>query len=112
MPQLRSQVICGMYGIDRAGEIAECWKEPMGMAAHTGLTPELAQKYILHSHKAINQFISDNRFIIKHMGPVGLWSDRNIESLVLPTAGDMEVDEVEELDNVGVDDVLGEELDD
>ena len=51
MPQLRSQIICGMYGIDRVGKIAECWKEPEGMAAHTGLTPELVQKYILHSLK-------------------------------------------------------------
>ena len=103
--------MCGMYGIDGAGRISDCWKEPEGMAAHTGLTSELVQKYILHSQKAINKFINDNRFI-KHMGPVGTWSERDIRSLILPTAGDMEVDELEELGDEGVGNILKEELDD
>ena len=70
MAQLRSQIICGMYGLFRVGEIATCWKEPEGLAPHSGMTPELTQKSILHSHKAINQFIRKSRHI-RHMGGLG-----------------------------------------
>ena len=96
MAQLRSRIICGLYELDRVGDISSCWKEPAGLAPHTGLTAELACKYINHSHKAINDFISKNKYI-KHMGRVGEWLDSDIEELVLPTAGSMEQDEVDEL---------------
>ena len=99
MVQLRSQIICGMYGLDRVGDIAKCWKEPEGLAAHTGVTPELTCKFINHSHKSINEFILNNRYI-KHMGCVGHWSDRDIERLVLPTAGSMDQDELTEIGEV------------
>ena len=61
MVQLRSQIICGMYSILLAGAINECWKEPSGLKPHTGLTPELALKFILHFHKDINEFIINNK---------------------------------------------------
>ena len=88
-----------MYSIARAGSINECWKEPDGLKAHTGLTPELMNKFILHSHKDIDDFIDNNRYI-KHMGPVGTWSQENIDRLVLPTSGSMDVDEVETIDDI------------
>ena len=98
MVQLRSQIICAMYSILLAGPINECWKEPLGLKPHTGLTPAFACKFIEHSHKDINEFINNNRYI-KHMGEVGTWSQVNIDRLVLPTAGEMRVDEVEMMDD-------------
>ena len=95
MPQLRSQIICGMYGRTKAGTIADCWAEPAGLAPHSGLTPELACKFINHSNKAVNEFINSSRYL-KHMGPVGRWSQGDIDRLVLPTAGEMEVDELDD----------------
>ena len=68
----RSQIICGFYGALRAGSVAENIKEPAGLKLHTGLMAELTQKLIDLSNKAVNDFISSNRFI-KHMGRVGEW---------------------------------------
>ena len=42
---------------------------------------------------------------IKHMGPVGSWSQRDIDRLVLPTAGEME-SEVEIIDDTIVENVV------
>ena len=92
MNQLRSQILCGMYGVEKAGDIVKCWTEPKGLAAHSGLTPELAIKFINHSYKAINEFINGNRFI-KHMGEVGQWRQGDIDRLVLPPSGGMDIDE-------------------
>ena len=63
MAQLRQQIICGMYGALRAPESTRTWTEPKGLQPHTGLTHELAMKFILHSEKAINEFILSNRYI-------------------------------------------------
>ena len=60
MSQLRSQIICGMYGIDMCDGLNECWKEIRGLLPHSGVTPELARKFIGHSQKVINDFISNN----------------------------------------------------
>ena len=108
MSQLRSQVICGMYGIAMAGGLNKCWTEARGLKVHTGLTPELAMKFIRHSQEAINDFISKNRYI-SHMGRVGEWRQRDIDRLVLPTSGAMEEDEVNELEEVE-DDILEDEF--
>ena len=97
--QTRSQIICGMYGPALAGDISKCWTEPRGLKEHTGLTPELASKFIEHSHKDINKFVSGNDRI-KHMGKVGEWSQGEVDALVLPVCGGMEV---EELDDTGMD---------
>ena len=40
--QLRSQILCGMYGRARAGEIAECWTEVRGLRRSGGLTADIA----------------------------------------------------------------------
>ena len=98
MKQLRSQVLCGMYGIEGAGDVSQCWRQPKGLAPHTGLTPELAKKFILHSDKAINDFIDGCRYL-KHMGSVGNWKQTAIDRLVLPTSGSMEEDELELVDD-------------
>ena len=45
--QLRSQILCDMYGRVRAGEIAQCWSEVRGLKERDGLTSELANKFIL-----------------------------------------------------------------
>ena len=49
------------------------------------------------SHTAINKFISDSDYL-RHMGRVGEWSQEDIDSLVLPTAGEIEVEEADELE--------------
>ena len=95
MAQLRQQIICGMYGALRAPESTRSWTEPKGLASHTGLTHELAMKFILHSQNAIDDFILNNRYI-KHMGRVGTWSRADIDRLVLPTACTMEEDDMED----------------
>lgn len=95
MHQLRSQITCGVYGRAKAGSVANCWAEPAGLPPHSGLTPELTRKYINHSNKVINEFIKSNRYL-KHMGPVGTWSQLDMDTLVLPTAGDMEIDELDD----------------
>ena len=95
MAQLRHQIICAMYGALRAPESTRSWTEPRRLQPHSGLTHELAMKFILHSEKAINDFILNNRYI-KHMGRVGTWSRADIERLVLPTACTMEEDDLED----------------
>ena len=102
MGQLCSQILCGMYGRDSAGAIADLWAEPAGLKSHTGLTPSLAKKFITKSHKVINEFVKSNIYI-RHMGNVGEWSQRDLDRLVLPT--------VDKLDNLE-EDVLQEEVDD
>ena len=92
-----------------AGGLNRCWTEPRGLKAHTGLTSELAVKFILHSQKAINDFVTKNRYI-SHMGRVGEWRERDIDRLVFPTAGGMEEDEVNELEEAE-DDMLEDEFD-
>ena len=99
MAQLRSQIICGFYGALRAGAVAENIKEPAGLKLHTGLTPELAQKFISHSDEAVNDFISSNKYI-KHMGRVGEWDREDIDRLEIPSTSGMEIDELEEVDDV------------
>lgn len=42
---LRRHILSGMYGGVVGGKV------------HTGVTPELAQKFIAHTHKHINEFI-------------------------------------------------------
>ena len=68
-----------------------------GLLPHSGVTPELAAKFIGHSQTAINSFIARSRYL-KHMGRVGEWSDRDIGRLVLPTAGSMVEDELNDLE--------------
>ena len=77
-----------------------------GLREHTGLTPELAQKFINHSHAEINKFIAGNDSI-KHMGDVGEWSQEAIDELVLPACGGMGVEELldDDDDNI-VDDII------
>ena len=80
------------------------WKEPRGLKASSGLTPEIACKFIQHSIAAVNKHISESRYI-KHMGPVGSWSEEDIDRLVLPTAGEME-SEVEIIDDTIAENVV------
>ena len=78
-----------MYSRHGAGaKLAGMWKEPKGLKPGQGLTEEIASKFIMHSIKAVNKYINNNRYI-KHMGPVGSWVQRDIDRLVLPTAGEM-----------------------
>ncbi len=56
---LRQQILSGMYG----GETCT--------AIHEGLTPELAQKLILHTHKHINKFLVETQGQHSFMGEVG-----------------------------------------
>ena len=109
MAQLRSQIICGFYGALRAGRTAENIKEPAGLKLRTGLTPELAQKFIAHSDKAVNDFISSNRYI-KHMGRVGEWDREDIERLAIPSTSGMEIDEIEEVHDMYAESVLMNEI--
>ena len=106
--QLRSQVLCGMYGREGAGDLSELWVEPAGLKASGGLTPELACKFIQHSIAAVNKYVEGNRYI-GHMGPVGSWSQEDIDRLVLPTAGDMMV-EMDEIDDDLAHNVLQQEI--
>ena len=104
--QLPSQIICGMCGAVKAGDVSKCWVEPKGLREHTGLTPGLAAKFINHSHKNINKFIAGNDHI-KHMGSVGEWSQEDIDNLVLPVCGGMDVEELDDIDNESiVDDIV------
>ena len=105
--QLRAQVLAGMYSLARVGVLSKNmqWKEPRGLKASAGLTPEIACKFIQHSIAAVNKHISESRYI-KHMGPVGSWSQEDIDRLVLPTASDMIGDEIDELDDIVAQDVI------
>ena len=96
--QLRSQILCGMYGRARAGSIAGCWTEIRGLKERDGLTRGLATKFILHSMKSVNDFIAGNRYL-SHMGQVGEWDQEDIDRLVLPTCGDLVVDEGVDIDD-------------
>ena len=69
--QVRSQLICGLYGRVRAGAIADCCAEPLGLKAHEGITPERAVKFINHSLKAVNEYVQKH---MPGMGPVGSWT--------------------------------------
>ena len=109
--QTRAQTICGMYG--RAGaddDSVECWEEPRGLKSHTGVTPELAVKFINHSLKAINETVHKH---IPNMSDVGQWTQTQIDSIVYPCAGDMNEDEITTLDegNEEVDNDMFEEID-
>ena len=96
MAQLRAQVLMGMYGALAIGDIANCVQEPLGLAPHSGLTPNLVQKFINKSHSVINKFINDSVYL-RHMGRVGDWSPEDIDRLVLPTASNIEELESNEL---------------
>ena len=87
-----------MYGRVRAGDIAECWSEIRGLKERDGLTSELANKFISKSLKAVNEFIEGNRYL-SHMGQVGQWDQELIDALVLPTCGDLVVDETADVDD-------------
>ena len=98
--QVRSQLIYGLYGRTRAGDIANCWSEPAGLKAREhGITPELAQKFIAKSLKAVNRYVSDR---MPGVGPVGTWTQAQIDGLVLPVAGGMNEDEMQEEEVTGV----------
>ena len=57
---LRKQILHGMYGgVDKNGEV------------HTGLTPELAQKMIAHTHKHINEFLRKTQAQHNFRGDIG-----------------------------------------
>ena len=107
--QNRAQTICGMYG--RAGandDSVECWEEPRGLKSHTGVTPELAVKFINHSLKTINETVHKH---IPNMNDVGQWTQTQIDSIVYPCAGDMNEDDITTLDDDNEDidnDVVGE----
>ena len=106
--QLRAQVLCAMYGRTRAGDESKLWQEPRGLKASQGLTAELTVKFINHSICAVNKFIEENRYI-SHMGPVGSWSQTDIDALVLPSAGDILAQEDDELDDeVAANDVMND----
>ena len=82
-----------MYSREKAGaKHSRTWTEPRGLKPGAGLTPEIASKFIIHSIKAVNKYISRSRYI-KHMGPVGSWEQEKIDNLVLPTAANMVGDE-------------------
>ena len=98
-----------MYSHARAGEHARNWVEPKGLKPGAGLTAEIAQKFIMHSIKAVNKHIEGSRYI-RHMGPVGSWSQRDIDALVLPTAGDMVGDEHQEMNNEVAENVIREAI--
>ena len=98
-----------MYSHARAGEHARNWVEPRGLKPGVGLTAEIAQKFIMHSIKAVNKHIEGSRYI-RHMGPVGSWSQRDIDALVLPTAGDMVGDEHQEMNNEVAENVIREAI--
>ena len=58
-----------------------------------------AKMFINHSQKAINDFISKNRYL-SHIGRVGEWRQGDIDRLVLPTSGSMEEDEFNEFEEL------------
>ena len=107
--QTRAQVICGMYGRDGAGDAVDCWVEPKGLKEHTGVTPELAVKFINHTLKAVNECIHKH---LPNMNDVGLWTQDQIDSIIYPCAGDMDEDEITTFgdDNEEVDDDMIEEI--
>ena len=57
---LRRHILWGMYGgVVEHGDI------------HTGVTPELAQKFINHTHKHINEFVAKTSHLHTLEGNVG-----------------------------------------
>ena len=91
------QVICGMYGRHGAPDAADCWEEPSGLAAHSGVTADLCRKFINHCIGAINACVHKH---MPNMNDVGSWTQQQIESIVLPCAGDMNEVEVTNLDDI------------
>ena len=67
-------------------------------------------KYIKHGVCTVNKFIEKNRYrYISHMGPVGTWDQETVDRLVLPTAGDILVQEEDELvDDVSVNTIVND----
>ena len=63
---LRKHILAGMYGGPGRNGVV-----------HTGLTPELAQKIISHTHKHINKFILDTQGKHDMTGTVGTLSYEN-----------------------------------
>ena len=109
--QLRAQILAGMYSLARVGVLPKNmnWTEPTGLKPSSGLTPELACKFIQHSIVAVNTYISENRYI-KHMGPVGSWVQSDIDRLVLPTTSDMIGDEIDEMDDGVAQDAITQDI--
>ena len=109
--QTRAQTICGMYGREHSGDASECWVEPKGLKEHTGVTPELAVKFINKSLRSINEVMHK---LLPNMNDVGQWTQDQIDSIVYPCAGDMNEDEITTLDNDNeeVDNDMIEEIDD
>ena len=91
-------------------ESAKCWVEPKGLKVHTGVTSQLAVKFINHSLTAINETVHKH---IPNMSDVGQWTQDQIDSIVYPCAGDMNEDEITTLDddNEEVDNDMVEEID-
>ena len=87
-----------MYGRERAGQVADCWTEVRGLKGREGLDDELTRKFIGKSLTAVNEFINNSRYL-SHMGRVGHWDQALIDRLVLPTCGDLIVDENAEIDD-------------
>lgn len=108
--QTRAQTICGMYGREGAGVASECWEEPKGLKPHTGVTPELAVKFINKSLNAINECVHKH---LPNMNDVGEWTQEQIDSIVYPCAGGMDEDEITTLDGdyEEVDNGMVEEID-
>ena len=99
-----------MYSREGAGaKLAGMWKEPKGLNPGQGLTAEIARKFIMHSIKAVNKYIENNRYI-KHMGPVGSWAQRDINRLVLPTAGEMIGEEEQSMNDIVAKNVITEAI--
>ena len=109
MAQLRSQIICDFYGALRAGKIVENIKESAGLKFHIDLTPELVQKFITHSDKEVNDFISSNKYI-KHMGRVGEWDREEIDRLEISNTNVMKIDELDTVYDMEAETVLGNEI--
>ena len=108
--QLRAQILCAMYSREGAGaKLSGMWKEPRGLNPGQGLTAEIASKFIMHSIKAVNKYIENNRYI-KHMGPVGSWAQRDIDRLVLPTAGEMIGEEEQVMNDTVAENVITEAI--
>ena len=78
------------------------------------MTAELCRKLIRHCNGVINACVHEH---MTDMNDVGEWTQEQIDSIVLPVAGDMDEDEVTTLDNMADLDVfdnviidLGEEI--
>ena len=87
-----------MYSREKADAYASKWTEPRGLKPGLGLTAEIMTKFINKSIKAVNEYIENNRHM-RHLGPVGSWSQSDIDNLVLPTASEMIDDERQEIND-------------